>query len=71
METSFIDDRPVPDFNLDEIDENGEKVKTIALCFVKDMMGLLRKVQKAWKQVNGSCSRTGWVPLQSLYAQAM
>jgi hypothetical protein len=25
METSFIDDRPVLDFNLDETDEDGEK----------------------------------------------
>jgi hypothetical protein len=51
METSFIGDRPVRDFNLDEIDEDGEKVKTIVLCFVIDMVSLLRKIQSAWKQV--------------------
>ena len=51
METSFKGDTPVRDFNLDEIDEDGEKVKTIVLCFVIDLVSLLRKIQNAWKQV--------------------
>ncbi len=51
MEASAIDDRPIRDFNLEKIDEDGEKVKTIVLCFVIDMVGLLRKIQNAWKHV--------------------
>jgi hypothetical protein len=41
----------VRDLNVDEIDEDEEKVNTIVLCFIIDVMDLMRKVENAWKEV--------------------
>lgn len=46
-----VDRSAFGDLNVDEIDEDEEKVKTIVLCFVIDVVALMRKVENAWRQV--------------------
>lgn len=52
MNSSSVDGgSTVRDLNVDEIDEDEEKVKTIVLCFIIDATDLMQKVENAWKEV--------------------